>query len=96
MAIRPLGDHVVVKPVEAQEVTASGIVLPETVEKEKKAEGEVVAVGPGRMLENGQRVAPEVRIGNNILYRKWGGDDVTIEGQEYKIISESDILAVIE
>ena len=96
MNIKPLGDHVVVKPVKEEEVTASGIVLPDTVDKEKKAEGEVVAVGPGKMLDSGTRSAMDVAVGNMVLYKKWGGDEVTVEGEEYKIVSHDDILAVLE
>jgi chaperonin GroES len=96
MQIKPLSDHILVKPVKEEEVTASGIVLPDTVEKEKKAEGEVVAVGPGKVLENGQRSQMEVAVGNIVLYKKWGGDEVKVETQEYKIVSQEDILAILE
>ena len=96
MQIKPLSDHILVKPVKEEEVTASGIVLPDTVEKEKKAEGEVVAIGPGILLENGQRSQMEVAVGNTVLYKKWGGDEVKVDGEEYKIVSEEDILAIIQ
>ncbi len=96
MNIKPLGDHVVVKPIKEEEVTASGIVLPDTVDKEKKAEGEVVAVGPGKMLESGQRSAMDVAVGNKVLFKKWGGDEVTVGGEEYKIVSHDDIMAIVE
>lgn len=96
MTIKPLGDHVLVKPVKVEEVTASGIVLPDTVDKEKKAEGEVVAVGPGKLLKDGSRAAMEVSVGDFVLYKKWGGDEVEIEGEEHKIVSQEDILAVVE
>ncbi len=96
MTIKPLGDHILVKPVKAEEVTASGIFIPETADKEKKAEGTVVAIGPGKMLENGSRAAMEVAVGDIILYKKWGGDDVEIEGVEHKIISAEDVLAVVQ
>lgn len=95
MTIKPLGDHILVKPVQAEEVTASGIVLPDTVDKEKKAEGEVIAVGPGKMLDTGSRAAMEVSVGDMILYKKWGGDDVEIDGEEHKIISADDVLAIV-
>lgn len=94
--IKPLGDHVLVKPLKEEEVTASGIVLPDTVDKEKKAEGSVVAVGPGKMLENGSRSAMEVTVGQRVLFKKWGGDEVEFEKEEYKIISQEDILAIVE
>lgn len=96
MNIKPLGDHIVVKVLEKEQTTASGIVLPDTVEKEKKAEGEVVAVGPGKMLESGQRAAMEVSVGQKILFKKWGGDEVEVDGQEFKIITQDDVLAVME
>lgn len=95
MTIKPLGDHVLVKPVKQEEMTASGIVLPETVEKEKKAEGEVIAVGPGKLLKDGSRAAMEVAVGDVVLYKKWGGDEVEIAGEEHKIVSQEDILAVV-
>jgi chaperonin GroES len=96
MNIKPLGDHILVKPVKAEEVTASGIVLPETVDKEKKAEGEVVAVGPGKMLENGSRSQMEVSVGDIVLYKKWGGDEVELNGEDHKIITSEDVLAVVQ
>lgn len=96
MNIKPLGDHIVVKAKKEAEVTASGIVLPDTMDKEKKAEGVIVAVGPGKMLENGARAQMEVTVGQTVLYKKWGGDDVKIEGEEYKIVNLDDILAVLE
>lgn len=94
--IKPLGDHVVVKVLEEEQVTASGIVLPDTVDKEKKAQGQVIAIGPGKFLENGQRAVMEVAIGQVVLFKKWGGDEVEIGDEEYKIISAEDILAVLE
>jgi chaperonin GroES len=96
MHIKPLGDHVVVKPVAKEEVTASGIVLPDTVEKEKKAEGEVVAVGPGKLLESGVRAPLEVAVGDRVLFEKWGGEEVEVGGTDYKIVSADKILAILE
>ncbi len=96
MNIKPLGDNVVVKILEEEKVTASGIVLPDTVDKEKKEEGEVVAVGPGKMLENGSRAAMEVAVGQKVLFKKWGGDDVKLEDVDYKIVKAEDILAIVE
>lgn len=96
MTIKPLGDHILVKPVKAEEITASGIVLPDTVDKEKKAEGTVVAVGPGKMSKNGTRVQMEVSVGDIVLYKKWGGDEVEIKGEDHKIISADDVLAIVE
>lgn len=96
MKIKPLGDHIVVKPLKKEETTASGIVLPDTMDEKKKAEGEVMAIGLGKILKNGQRAQMEVMVGQKILFKKWGGDEVEVEGVEYKIISQEDVLAVLE
>ena len=96
MNIKPIGDHIVVKTIKEEEVTASGIVLPDTMDTEKKAQGEVISIGPGKLLENGQRAQMEVKIGEVILYKKWGGDEVKVDGQEYKIITQEDVLAVLK
>ncbi len=93
--MKPLGDHLLVKLVKEEEVTASGIVLPDTVDKEKKAEGVIIAIGPGKLLENGSRAAMEVKVGDRVLIKKWGGDEVEVEKQEYKIVSQEDILAIL-
>lgn len=92
--LKPLGDRVVIELVESEEKTASGIVLPDTA-KEKPQEGKVVAVGTGRVLENGERVALEVAQGDKIIFSKYAGTEVKYEGTEYLILRESDILAVI-
>lgn len=89
----PLGDRVAVKQEPAEEKTRSGIVLPDTA-KEKPAEGTVVAVGSGRVLDSGQKVPLEVKIGDKIIYSKYGGTEVKIDGEEYIILQERDILAV--
>lgn len=95
MQLRPLGDRVVVKAVGKEEKTPGGIVLPDTV-KEKPVEGEVVAVGSGRVLDNGQRLPMEVKVGNRVIYSKYSGTEVKFEGEEYLILSERDILAIVE
>jgi len=92
--LKPLGDRVVIELVESEEKTASGIVLPDSA-KEKPQEGKVVAVGSGRVTENGERVALEVSEGNTIIFSKYAGTEVKFEGKEYLILRESDILAVI-
>ncbi|MFB9759389.1 MULTISPECIES: co-chaperone GroES [Bacillaceae] len=92
--LKPLGDRVVIELVEAEEKTASGIVLPGTAQ-EKPQEGKIVAVGTGRVLENGERVALEVAVGDRIIFSKYAGTEVKYEGTEYLILRESDILAVI-
>ncbi|HWQ71969.1 MAG TPA: co-chaperone GroES [Desulfitobacteriaceae bacterium] len=93
--IKPLGDRVVIEALAKEEMTKSGIVLPDTV-KEKPQEGKVVAVGSGKTLENGQKVALDVAVGDKIIFSKYAGTEVKVEGKEYLIISERDILAVIE
>ncbi|WP_027410638.1 co-chaperone GroES [Anoxybacteroides tepidamans] len=92
--LKPLGDRVVIELVQTEEKTASGIVLPDTA-KEKPQEGKVVAVGTGRVLDSGERVAPEVAVGDRIIFSKYAGTEVKYEGKEYLILRESDILAVI-
>jgi chaperonin GroES len=93
--LNPLGDRIVVKAISAEEKTKGGIVLPDTA-KEKPQEGEVIAVGPGRVLDNGQRLAPEVKVGDRVIYAKYGGTEVKLDGEEYLILRESDVLAVVE
>jgi chaperonin GroES len=90
--LQPLGDRVVVKPIEREEVTKGGIVLPDTA-KEKPQEGKVLAAGPGRLSEDGKRIAMDVKVGDVVLYVKYGGTEVKIEGEELIILRESDILA---
>jgi chaperonin GroES len=94
MNIRPLGDRVVIKRVEAEETTKSGIVLPGAA-KEKPQEAEVVAVGPGGMV-NGKEVNMEVKVGDRVLFSKYAGNEVKMNGVEYTILKQDDILAVIE
>jgi len=96
MNIQPLGDRVVIQQLKQEEVTASGIVLPDTVDKEKKAEGKVLAVGPGKMLESGTRSAMEVKVGDVVLFEKWGGEEVEVDKVEYKIVSQDKILAILQ
>ncbi len=92
--IKPLGDRVVIKVLEKEQKTLSGIVLPDTA-KEKPQEGEIVAVGTGKVLDNGQRVAVEVKAGDKVIFSKYAGTEVKIDGQDYLILSERDILAII-
>ncbi len=92
--LRPLGDRIVIELVETEEKTASGIVLPDTA-KEKPQEGKVVAVGTGRVLDNGERVALEVSVGDRIIFSKYAGTEVKYQGTEYLILKETDILAVV-
>jgi chaperonin GroES len=95
MKIRPLNDRILVKRLEEEEKTAGGIIIPDSA-KEKPAEGSIVAVGPGKMNEKGDRVAMDVKVGDNVLFSKYGGTDVKIEGEDYLIMREDDILGVVE
>jgi len=96
MDIKPLGDRVVVKPLEAESKTKGGIVLPDTA-KEKPQEGKIIAVGKGKVLENGTVQPPEVKVGDKVLYGKYSGNEITTkEGEELLIMREEDILAVIK
>jgi chaperonin GroES len=92
--IRPLDDRVVVKPVEAEERTAGGIVLPDTA-KEKPQRGKVVSVGPGKLLDSGQRGSVSVSVGDEVIYGKYSGTDIELEGDEVKILRETEILAKV-
>jgi chaperonin GroES len=96
VSLRPLGDRVVVKALARESVTQSGIVLPDTVAKEKPQEGEILAVGPGKVLDNGKRTSLEVHVGQRILFAKYAGTEVKIDGQDYLILRESDIMGIIE
>jgi len=95
VTIRPLDDRVVVRPEEAEERTKGGIVIPDTA-KEKPARGEVVAVGIGKLLENGKRVPPVVKVGDRVIYGKYSGSEVKIDGVAHSILRESEILGVLE
>jgi chaperonin GroES len=90
--LQPLADRVIVRPIEREEVTRGGIVLPDTA-KEKPQEGEVLAVGPGRLSEDGKRMAMEVKVGDIVVYAKYGGTEIKVEGEELVILREGDILA---
>ncbi|MDO8667688.1 MAG: co-chaperone GroES [bacterium] len=96
MKLKPLGDHVIVKPITENEVTKSGIVLPDTIDKEKPEKGQVVAVGEGKLLDNGQSAKMSVKVGDKVMFKKYSPDEVKIDGVEYLIISESDILGILE
>lgn len=94
MNLKPLGDRLVVEPKEQDQTTPSGLVLPETA-KEKPQEGEVIAVGPGRRDDDGNRIAMDVSVGDRVMYAKYGGTEVKIDGKKLLIVKESDILAII-
>ncbi len=93
LVLKPLSDRVVLKPIQAEEKTKGGIVLPDTA-KDKPQEGEVIAVGPGRILENGTKLEPTVKVGDRVIYSKYSGTEIKIDGEEYLIVRESDILAI--
>ena len=95
MKFRPLGDRVLVKRVEEEAKTKGGIIIPDTA-KEKPQEGEVVAVGPGALDDAGKRVAPEVKQGDFVLFGKWSGTEVKVDGEELLIMKESDIMGIVE
>lgn len=92
--LKPLGDRVVIRVLEQEEKTASGIFLPDTA-KEKPSQGEVVAVGPGKLQDDGKRVALDVKVGDKIIFSKYAGTEVKFEGTKYLIVSERDLLAII-
>ena len=94
VSIKPLEDRIVVKTLEAEETTASGLVIPDTA-KEKPQEGEVLAIGPGRVDDNGNRVPLDVTVGDTVIYSKYGGTEVKYSGEEYLILSARDVLAVV-
>jgi chaperonin GroES len=93
--LRPVGDRVVVKPAQREEVTRSGIVIPDTA-KEKPQEGTIIAVGSGKLLDSGERVALELKEGDRVLFAKYGGTEFKLDGEDLLVLRESDILAVIE
>lgn len=96
MIIKPLHDNVVVRPILEEEATKSGIVLPDTVDREKPEKGEIIEVGPGKMLKSGERASMSVKKGDQIIFKKYSPEEIKIDNKEYLIINESDILAILE
>ena len=96
MNLLPLHDQVIIKPLSAEEKTKSGIILPDTVSKERPEQGEVVAVGPGRLLDNGQKSLMSVQIGQKVMFKKYSTEELKYDGQEYLVVAERDILAIIK
>src|SRR4030042_3829432 len=92
---KPLNDHVLIKPINGQEVSKAGIILPDTVDKEKPEKGEIVALGPGKLLENGQRAPVSVKVGDKVIFKKYSPDEIPGE-ENLLMIKEEDIMAVIE
>jgi len=96
MTIKPLSDHILIEPIKEEEKTKAGIFLPETAAKEKSEEGKVIAVGPGKITDDGKIIPMSVKPGDKVLFQKYGPSEIKIEDKEYLIATESDILAIIE
>ena len=94
--LHPINDHIIVKALSAEETSAAGIIIPDTVDKERSERGEVIAVGPGRALDNGNRSPMDVKVGDKVIFKKYAPDEVKIDGQEYLVIRIDDVMAVIE
>ncbi|MEK7105671.1 MAG: co-chaperone GroES [Patescibacteria group bacterium] len=94
--LKPLGDHIIIRGLSKEEVTASGIFLPDTADKERPERGEVVAVGPGKMLENGTRSVIDVKPGDKVVFKKYSPDEIKVDKEEYLVIRMDDVVAVIE
>ncbi|PIS20833.1 co-chaperone GroES [candidate division WWE3 bacterium CG08_land_8_20_14_0_20_43_13] len=94
MQVQPLFDQVLIKPLAQEQTTSSGIVIPDTA-KEKPQQGKVIAVGPGALGKDGQRLPMEITIGQTVYYKKWGGNEIKIDGEEYLLVKQEDILAII-
>ena len=95
MNLKPLNDHVFIEPMGEEKTTKSGIVLPDTAEKEKPMKGKVLATGPGKLNDRGERVPMSVQVGNLVLFKKYGPDEIEIDGKKYLVGEEADILAII-
>jgi len=96
MNIKPLSDHILIEPISQEEKTKSGILLPETVEKERPEEGKVIAIGPGKRLSSGKRIPIEVKKGDKVLFTKYGPSEIKVGDKEYLIAKEEDILAILD
>jgi chaperonin GroES len=96
MNIKPLSDHLVLQPLDAETTTSFGIIIPDTVSKERPEKAKVVAIGPGKMQENGQRRSIEVTLGQTVLFKKYATDEVSVDGQDYLIVKADDVIAIIE
>jgi len=96
MKIKPLSDHILIEPISREEKTKTGILLPETGEKERPEQGKVIAVGPGRKTSTGKVIPLEVKVGNKVLFTKYGPNEIKVDNKEYLIAKEEDILAIIE
>ncbi|MCR4279076.1 MAG: co-chaperone GroES [bacterium] len=96
MNVRPLSDRVIIKPLSKEQSTASGIIIPDTVDKERPEQGKVIAVGPGRRMENGTRAEMDLKVGDTVVFKKYSPDEIKVGDEEVLVVSESDIMAVLE
>ncbi|MGC8775966.1 MAG: co-chaperone GroES [Minisyncoccia bacterium] len=96
MEFKPLSNHLFIEPIEEEKTTKSGIVLPETAEKERPIRGRIIAIGPGKLNEKGERIPMSVKVGDIVLFKKYGPDEVELDGKKYLVGDEDDILAIIE
>lgn len=96
MNLKPLNDHLIVRGLEDDTATKAGIVLPDTADKEKPEKGEVVAVGPGKLLDSGERAQMSVKVGDKVIFKKYSPDEIKVDDEEYLVLQESDVLAIIE
>ena len=96
MKLRPLGDRVIVTPLAKEELSKGGIILPETIDKERPEQGKVMAMGPGKLREDGVRVAMSINVGETVLFKKYSPDEIKMDGETYLVLAESDIMAVVE
>lgn len=96
MNLKPLADYLIIKPLSDETTTKSGIVLPDTIDKEKPEKGEVMAMGPGKLLDNGNLAPMNVKVGDKVMFRKYSPDEIKVDGEEYLVIRESDVMLIIE
>ncbi|RMD52362.1 co-chaperone GroES [Candidatus Parcubacteria bacterium] len=94
--LKPISNHIILKPVEAETTTAAGIIIPDTVDKDKPEQGEVLAVGPGKLTDSGNRMPMDVEVGQRVLFKKYAPDEFEIDGEKYLIITADDVLAIVE
>lgn len=95
MNLKPIGSNIIVKAIDAEKTTAAGIIIPDTADKERPEKGEVLAVGPGRVLENGQRQQMDVQVGQKVVFKKYAPDEVKVDGETYLVIGADDVIAII-
>jgi chaperonin GroES len=96
MKIKPLSDYILIEPLKEEEKTKTGIIIPQTADKEEPQQGKVIAVGPGKLLKSGKRMPMEIKVGDKVLFRKYGPDEIKVDKKEYLIAKQEDILAILE